>query len=60
MCDCCDVGTDNGCSKAKVFELLSRGLSCSLELLRLKSLLDQVFLAGGGEEECYVQWITKP
>lgn len=35
--------------KAEVRELLSRGLSCSLELLWLKSILDKVFLDGGGE-----------
>lgn len=35
--------------KAEVCELLSGGLSCSLELLWLKSVLDKVFLDGGGE-----------
>lgn len=38
-----------GTLKAEVCELLSRGLSCSLELLWLKSTLDKVFLDGGGE-----------
>lgn len=35
--------------KAEACGLLSRCLSCSLELLWLKSILDKVFLDGGGE-----------
>lgn len=32
-CDPCDVVSDSGCSKAKVGEVLSGVLSCSLQLL---------------------------
>lgn len=31
--DHCDAVTDSGCSKSKVCEVLSRALSCSLQLL---------------------------